>query len=276
MRVDVQVVDGSRPVSDLKKEDFQLYDEGQPRAIAYFGQEDVPLSLLLLLDISGSMSRYLDQLIHSSTAALKFLRPEDEVGVMLFSRRTAVLQEFTPDRRFVARALQEADRGQNLGSGTVINPSLLEAAELMRKQVNPARRKAILILTDNAALNYKSPDEQVVQALLESGTVLDAIVPGRYGRPKPPKAGVALNPDFTPADVFKIAEATGGQAVRDERVERSFPEMIERIRRRYSLQYTPPQAASGSFRHVRVELTAAARQRHPKAMVQAREGYYAR
>lgn len=275
VRVDVQVYDGKRPVLDLTKDDFLLFDDEQPQKIAGFGREAEPLSLLLLFDVSGSMTRYVEQAIRTAAAALKSLRPDDQVAVMLFSRRSEVIQPFTSDLRYVNRALQESVREPELGSGSLINPSLLAAIDVFRKGVQGPRRRAILILTDNAELNYQSPDEPVIQGLLETGTVLDAIVVGRFGRPKPPKPGLAVNPDFTPADVFRIAESTGGDAVRAERVDRLFPEMIERIRQRYSLQYVPPISARGTFRHIRVTLTPAARKLHPKALIRAREGYYA-
>jgi len=275
VRVDVQVFEGKHPVTDLAKSDFLLFDDNQPQTIAGFGREQEPLSLLLLLDVSGSMSRYVEQAIHTASAALKSLRPEDQVAVMLFSRRTQLVQPFTSDMRYVNRALQHAATNPELGNGSLINPSLLDSIQIVRTAVEGPRRRAILILTDNAELNYLSPDEPVIQGLLETGTVLDAIVVGRYGRPKPPKPGYAVNPDFTPADVFRIAEASGGGAVQAERVDKLFPQMIERIRQRYSLQYVPPISPRGTFRHIRVELTPEARERHPKAVIHAREGYYA-
>ena len=57
VRVDAQVVDGKNVVTGLTQDDFIVTDEGQPQKIVYFGRDSEPLSLVLLLDISGSMQR---------------------------------------------------------------------------------------------------------------------------------------------------------------------------------------------------------------------------
>jgi hypothetical protein len=104
--------------------------------------------------------------------------------------------------------------------------------------------------------------------------VLNAIVVGKGDRPKPPKPGEYVNPDFTPADVFHIADETGGEAVRSQRADTSFREMMESIRTRYSIQYRAPESAvAGTFRKIRVELSPEARKRYPHAWVRARSGY---
>ena len=152
--------------------------------------------------------------------------------------------------------------------------AIISAAEYVKKESRPARR-AVVVVTDNLSLNYKVPDEEVLRALYGADAVLNAILIGRQKRPDPPPAGRELNPDFTPSDVFKLAEETGGEAVEARRPGESFQEMMERIRARYSIHYEAPQAAPGGFRRIRVELAPAARQRYPRAEVRARAGYYA-
>jgi hypothetical protein len=97
---------------------------------------------------------------------------------------------------------------------------------------------------------------------------------GKAKRPEPSTPGHYTNPDFTPPDVFKIADETGGEAVKAEKSAEVFPEMIERIRTRYGMQYRTPEGAQG-FRHVRVELSPEAKLKYPDAVVRARKGYYA-
>jgi len=210
-----------------------------------------------------------------SRQALGALRPGDQVAVMLFSRRAALRQEFTQDLAEVSGAIGAAARERGLGSGTAINAAILEAAAHWGRtlQGHPGRR-AIVILTDNQGLNYQTPDEHVVRALYEADTVLNAIVTGKAKPPAPPKPGLPVNPDFTPSDVFRLASETGGQVLRSDKAATSFPAMIEGIRTRYSLHYHAPGGPSGSFRRVQVELSPAARRRHPKAEINARAGYY--
>ncbi len=276
VRVDAQVsTPKGQTVEGLTAEDFQLFDNDQRQKIVYFGHETEPIDLMLLLDVSGSMHRSLEQMAAAAQTALGQLHSDDRVAVMLFARHAKVREEFTTSIPQIQDEIRNAVRDQTLGSGTVINGSIIAAAEYIARQ--PVRgRRAILILTDNQSLNYQVPDERVVEALWQADTVLNAIVVGKLRRPDAPKAGVRLNPDFTPSDVWKLAGESGGEAVEAARVGESFRQMIERIRARYYLQYEAPQAGQGTLRRVRVELSPGALQRYPKAIIRARTGYYAR
>jgi VWFA-related protein len=273
VRVDVQAGEGARLLADLSQNDFAIYDEDQPQRALYFGRESEPLDVLLLLDVSGSMRRHLEQMAASAREALGELRPDDRVALTLFSRNSRSEQDFTTDRQRAAGKIRDAVRVQNLGSGTRINPAILEAAAYIARQQEKGRR-AILIVTDNQSLNYQSPDEEVIRALLAANTTLNAIVVGKGERPKPDRPGVYVNPDFTPSDVFRIASETGGEAVRAGHAGASFRDMMESVRTRYSVQYAVPAgAAPGSYRRIRVELAPEARRRYPKAWIRARAGY---
>jgi len=274
VRVDAQVVERGRAVTDLAAADFEVFDDGRPRRIAHFGREAEPLDLVLLLDVSGSMHRFLGELATTAQAALAALHEDDRAAVMLFARRATVREEFTADFAEVAREMRTAVNDQSLGGGTTIYASIIAASEYLAKQPRRGRR-AVLIVTDNLSLNYRVTDEDVIRALYGADTVLNAILIGRQMRPDAPRAGVALNPDFIPSDVFRIAEQTGGEALESRKVGESFRELIERIRARYAIQYEAPPSAPGALHRVEVKLAGAARKRYPRATVRARAGYYA-
>ena len=182
--MDVEVVEpNGQSISDFTQDDFVVYDENQPQQIVHFERESEPLDLLLLLDISGSMRRSLEDVAAATRAALAQLHPGDRVALMLFSRRAEVIQPFTEDFRGAQYKILDSIYKQNLGIGTLINESLIAAADFMKQQPVKGRR-AILIVTDNEGLNYKSPDADVVRAMFGADTVLNAIVV-RKG-PKPP------------------------------------------------------------------------------------------
>ncbi len=273
VRLDVQVTENGRAVTGLTEGDFVVRDEGVPQRILHFAHEAEPLDVLLLLDASGSMRRHLGRLARAVRRAVRPLRPGDRVGVMFFSRRTATALEFTEDRGALERVLQGAARPPDLGSGTAINASILAAVAYVRAHGGRGRR-AILIVTDNEGLNYQRPDEEVVRALWGADCVLSAAVTLNAAPPQAPPAGVALNPDFTPSDVFRLAAETGGEALRAEAAGEAFARLMEGLRARYSLQYRAPEAAPGSLRRITVDLAAEARRRHPGAVVVARRGYY--
>jgi VWFA-related protein len=284
VRVDVQVTNGKDLITDLTQSDFIVYDNGQPQEIVYFGRESEPLALLLLLDVSGSMRKYLEQMASTAQQALRYLKVGDRVGIMLFSRDTKVRENFTGDLMEVAREIGDAVWDEDLGSGTSINTSILNSVDYMQKSHREKQthdvggmndRHAILIVTDNLGLNYQASDEKIIRALYNADIVLNAIVVGKARRPEPDRSGRYTNPDFTIADVFKIAEQTGGEAVKAEEAGRAFAEMMERIRTRYGLHYKPPEARAGTFRRIRVDLTQEARSRYPNAFIRHRSGYYA-
>jgi VWFA-related protein len=275
VRVDAQVTERGRAVDGLKAEDFEVHDEGAPRKILYFGHETQPLDLVLLLDVSGSMYRSLQELSAAARSALAALHEGDRVAVMLFARETALREPFTTDFAAVERRIREATTERGLGSGTAIYAAIVKAAGYLAGEQRPQARRAVLIVTDNLSLNYQVTDEDVLRALSAADAVLNGILIGRQRRPDPPEPGRALNPDFTPSDVFKLAGDTGGETAEARRAGESFQQMIERIRARYGLQYEAPTALPGAYRRIRVELSAAARRRHPHAEVRARAGYYA-
>ena len=275
VKADVQVTERGRLIPDLTKDDFVVLDEGKAQEIVHFGRDAEPLWVLLLLDVSGSMRKRVGEMAASSRRALGELTPGDHVGIMLFSRRTRLHQEFTDDLAKVSNEIGSSIREKELGSGTTINESLLAAAEHINRHVDvkPGRR-AILILTDNSGLNYQAPDETVLKALYGADTVLNAIVTGDAKPPAAPKQGRYVNPDFTPSNVFRLARETGGDVLRTNEAGKAFETMMESMHTRYSLHYRAPESTPGTFRKIRVELSPEARQRYRKAEIKARSGYY--
>jgi VWFA-related protein len=275
VKVDAAVTDrGGRAITGLTPQDFEVFDENAPQKILYFEHEPDPLDLLLLLDVSGSMHRSLAELAAAARAAMRPLGSRDRVAVMLFARSSVVRRQFTSDFAAVEGEIRSALDNNDLGSGTAINAAVLAAAAYFRHETSSARR-AILIVTDNLSLNYRTPDDQVIRELYAADATLNAILIGKQRRPDAPKPGTYVNPDFTPSDVFKLAGATGGEALESRQAGESFELMIERIRSRYRLQYEAPPAEAGQLRHLRVQLSPAARSHYPHAAIRARAGYYA-
>lgn len=275
VRVDVQVTEGEKLVPDLGKANFTVTDEGQAQPIVSFAHGDEPLNLILLLDISGSMQKYVDQISAEARDALDHLRPGDRVALMVFAKTTAVAQGFSDNLAETARNIGGAVKDWDVGTSTMINSAVMDAARYMDKNAGPGGRRAILILTDNLSTSYRMTDGQVIRELEKADTVFNAIITGRAIRPAPLAPGRGSNPDYTPANVYDLAEKTGGEWVKAENAGDSFKDMIERIRSRYMLAYHAPDAQPGTYRHITVTLDDAARKRYPGAELHARSGYYA-
>ena len=266
---------GKDLVKDLTKDDFTVTDEGQGQQLVSFSHGDEPLNLILLLDISGSMQSYIEQISKTARSALAHLRPGDRVAIMVFAKTSAVHQDFSDNLGETARQIANAVENHDVGVTTQINSAVVDAARYMQEHADPTGRHAILILTDNLSMSYQLTDGQVIRELNKADTVFNAIVTGRAIRPKPPGPGMFPNPDMTPANVFHLAEETGGEWVKVGRADETFNEMIERIRSRYMLIYHAPASTPGSFRHVTVSLSEAAKKKYPEAELRARSGYYA-
>ena len=275
VRVDVQVTQGDKLVPDLGKTNFNVTDEGQPQSIVSFAHGDEPLNLVILLDISGSMQKFIDQISAEARDALDHLRPGDRVALMVFAKTTAVAQGFSDNLAETARNIGGAVKDWDVGTSTMINSAVMDAARYMDKNAGPGGRRAILILTDNLSTSYRLTDGQVIRELDKADTVFNAIITGRAIRPAALTPGRVSNPDYTPANVYDLAEKTGGEWVKAENAGDSFKDMIERIRSRYMLAYHAPDAQPGTFRHITVTLDDAARKRYPGAELHARSGYYA-
>ncbi|HWB97790.1 MAG TPA: hypothetical protein VG672_13845, partial [Bryobacteraceae bacterium] len=171
----------------------------------------------------------------------------------------------------IRRALDD----RSLGSGTAINAALLAAAAYLRQQPERGRR-AILLVTDNVALNYQTPDKAVIRELYRADAVLNTILIGKQVHPDPVKPGQYQNPDFTQPDCFKITAETGGEFFEARKSRNAFAAMVDHLRARYALHYEAPPDGGDAFHRIRVELVPAAADRYRGAVLRARAGYYAR
>lgn len=271
--VDALVTRNGRPVTGLRADDFVVRDEGVPRPVEAFAHDAAPLQVLLLLDVSGSMGRMLRSAAETGRQALAQLAPHDEVAVFFFARRARLQQELTAEKDLAARALREAAVESGLGAGTSLNDALLAAAAYLEKLPPFPGRRALIVLTDNGGVHYQLPDETVIRALSGVNAVVNAIVPEGTRPPRLPE-GPDVNPDFTPANIFHIAGATGGEVIRSNDAGRRLRELVERLRFRYNLMIRPSAAPPGAFRRLSVDLTSEARARAGAAEVRCRAGYY--
>lgn len=274
VRVDAQVLDGPRLVAGLTRSDFLLYDNSAPQTITYLEQEREPVSLLLVLDLSGSMSRFLEQVAAASRTALAALKQGDQVGILVFSRNARLAMPFTADLSSVPDQIRSSIQHRDLGSGTQINAALMEATRAFAESAPPTGRRALLIVTDNLGVNYQLSDETVIRALHDANVVCNAVVVGKSR--KQDESTRFRNPDFSYSDIFGIAEETGGDAIKSERAGEAFAQILDRIRSRYVLEYTSPGGDAGGYRLIRLELSPAVRARMPNASLRYRKGYYVR
>ena len=164
-RIDALVLDGAQfPISDLVKEDFVLRQDGKTIPIREAGFESLPVDVLLLLDVSGSMQVHIQRVADAAHGALAVLGNQDRVGIMVFDTHTRVRLPFKEDLGEVERKLDDVVRSEHFNGGTNINGALMDAAAYMEREERKQARHAIVIVTDDQA----RPCDQVrVQSALD-------------------------------------------------------------------------------------------------------------
>ncbi len=274
IHVDTEVLDEhGRTVTGLNKSDFRIFDGGQEQPIAIFSSSEQPLDLILLIDISGSMRHKVEEIAAASGAALKELRPGDRVSVMVFTTRSRVISQFTADTKRTQQALQEV-LSLRFRGGTAIRSSVYEAANrfIWFDDRQDQCRRAVLVITDNVGRPNRS-EASVTANLWEADALLSGLVVRNL------VANISVVGLLSPLGVKRpggiegIVEKTGGDIIYSDQLAASFPEMIRRLRSRYSLYYRIGENEAGRERTVKVELSAEALSRLPRAHVRARTHY---
>lgn len=298
VQVDAQVLNKRtrHAARELKKEDFELYEDNVRQQVSSFSQDTLPLSVVLLFDLTDSVRPVLKSLADGALEALQHLKPEDEVTVMAYAASAQVLQEATTDRALAITAIEKASRMESV-EAAFFNEGIFQAAEQLDKGKNAASRRVIVWLTDNVpnipsedaiplryrkSLNGAMPHTQAeaIQHLLRTNTVVcslvkqsDLSVNGESALMSKP-AERMLHP---PGEVYKYASVTGGQVIefKKKELKEKLALLIDDLRLRYSLGYHPSgQKPKGKYCAIKVRLTPEARKTLGNVAVEARQGYY--
>lgn len=270
-------------IRDLTKDDFLLEEDGRPQAIRYFSpRADLPLTLGLLVDTSGSQRRVLGEQRQASHRFLNQVLREgqDQAFVIQFDHEVELLEELTSSREDLANALallvappplprhwqahQPSPRGGRISRGTSLYDAVLLASdELMREQTG---RKALIVLSDGVDAGSKISLEDAIASAQRADTLIFSIRfydEQAYGRKRHLPDGKKT--------LERLAKETGGgyfEVSSKQPLERVFERMEEELRNQYSLGYTPDRQAGGEFRRIRLTT------KQKGLLVQSTDGYY--
>jgi VWFA-related protein len=287
--VDVQIVERKTQhiISGLTQSDFEIYEDSIRQQIVQFSQDKVPLSVVLLLDASGSMWTVLERLRAKALQVLQALRPEDEVAIVVTANDTLLVKDFTREKFLVAEALRELDFKAYGDNGIMLHDSLYRAASHLLKAANPIDRRVVIVVTDNItipAYNWRFVQkEQAVSLILETGVVVCGLVISSKSPFHVADKLLSLPGKRAGGDVHEYAEITGGEVVSGggDTIGEKLVEVIDHLRARYSLAFVPSNTKrDGKFRRLKVRLSAEAEQRLRNAgskdlAIRTRSGYYA-
>ncbi|MGD0800938.1 MAG: VWA domain-containing protein [Terracidiphilus sp.] len=259
------VLEGNQLVSDLKKENFQVFEDGVRQTLISFQHNDLPVSIALVVDNSGSMSRKRPSVNKSTLDLIQASNPEDEAFVVNFSDEAFIDQDFTSDVGKLREGLAhiEARGGTALYDAVVASADHLAAGAKRSKQV-------IILITDGEDNASTLNLEQTIRRVQKlSGPVIYSI-------------GLLFGDEMTRAEMKQARNAlqqlsteTGGIAFfpkNIEKVDQIAAEVARDIRNQYLLGYhsTKP-ATETAFRRVQV---AAEGKGHGKLTVRTRTGYF--
>ena len=267
---------GKTLVANLKKEDFEVKEDGQPQKIKFFSAEtDLPLTMGIMIDTSGSMAQVLpDEQELGSQFVRQTMTPKDLAFLINFDVNVELAQDMTSQPKDIARELNKtkinvggaAGGIPGIGQGPVPihrprGTALFDAVYLAStdKLANEVGRKALIILTDGEDQGSRSNLADAIEAAQKADAMCYVILVWD------PRQGSNSH------DMEKLSEETGGRVIEvgsnPQKMRDAFNRISEELRSQYSIGYSPTSTAKdGKFHRVEIKTSA--------GKVQARSGYY--
>jgi Ca-activated chloride channel family protein len=248
-------------VTNLAQDAFQVFENNQRQAIKVFKREDVPVSLGLIIDSSGSMRDKREKVESAALTLVKDSNPQDEVFIVNFNDEAYLDQDFTSDIKQMQKGLDKIDsRG-----GTAMRDAIRMSMDHLKEKASRDKR-VLLVVTDGDDNTSMITLEKLVHQVQESDTIIYAIgLLSEEERREAKRAKRALD---------TLVEASGGLAFYPKNiadVEKIAHEVARDLRNQYTIGYTPSNnALDGSYRAVKVIATGPGR-----PIVRTRSGYYA-
>jgi Ca-activated chloride channel family protein len=269
LEVDVDVVSvtavafdkGGHLIRGLGPKDIELYEDGVRQDVSYFREasgegERIPLSVILVLDTSGSMTRTLPFLQEAALSLVYKLDEVDRALLVQFNESIKGSTEFTGD---ISR-LENFVQGLQAWGGTSLYDAIQYSLGRIKDQPG---RKAVVVFTDGADTTSQLKEQDVIDyARAVEGTVYSVGFKGESGL-------FARSPR---GFLRKIAQETGGAFFFPDKVGdliRVFNEISNELKNHYLLAYSPKRAPDGTWRAIELRLA------RKDAEVRVRKGYYA-
>lgn len=275
VRVDVLVTDDRRVVPGLTAADFELRDSGVPQTIDSVSLEDVPVSVMLVLDASSSVRGVpLEHLKQAASAVVDHLRSDDRAAVMTFSGTVSLACDWTSDASSLRAAISQVEAG----GATALHDATFSALMLR----DPSQgRPLVLVFSDANDTSSWLPGSRVIELARRQDGVVYAVTLQNPNRPvlgyladftsgiQPALPNVAPGA-FRDAFVERLAEESGGRVLAAEnsgQIQILFETIIAEFRTRYVLTYTPRGVETTGWHPLRVTL------KNRSGQVTARSGY---
>jgi len=260
IRVDVNLVmidstvknKAGQIMGDLRKDDFEVREDGAVQKLAVFSRDEFPLNVALVLDLSDSIGPFLGPLRDAATSALAALKSEDEVALFTFSTEAQLSTPFTKDKAKIAEQIGTL----RTGGATNINDGIFDAAKYFLATAPQGRRVVILISDDvGTDAGGEGTRDIVTEMIAADATLIKGLV-----------------------DTHKVTEETGGEIFDVQNMaslDSVFRALIERIKTRYTLgYYTSANGAEGKPHKLEVRLASSFGKKGRDYAILAKGGYF--
>jgi VWFA-related protein len=290
LKVDVDVVNlfftvrekKGQLVGNLNKEDFTASEDGKQQTIKYFTREsDLPLTIGLLVDVSGSQRNLIEVERHAASQFFsQVLRPKDMAFLISFGPEAELLQDYTNSVKLLKAGLDGLKASSDVGGlmpgpvptashprGTILYDTVYLASH--DQLANQVGRKALVLITDGMDQGSRYKIDQAIEAAQRA----DAIIYSIYYVDRMAYGGPFSGMGVSDSYLKKMSEETGGRMMKVDNkntLQNIFDQINQELRSQYSIGYTPTNPSSnGGFRHIDIKVA------QKDLKVQARKGYYA-
>jgi Ca-activated chloride channel homolog len=260
-------------MSDLKKENFEVREDGALQKLDVFSRDEMQLHVALVLDLSDSIEPFLAPLRDAATVALSALKPDDEVALFTFATEAELRLPLTKDKRKIA---DEINKFEARGA-TNINDGIFVASEYLLKNA-PSGRRVIILISDDVGTDAggQGTRDIVTEAIAADAVLYNLKVPGY----NPPSTIMAASMIPGLVNIRKVMDATGGELfdVHDvANLDEVFSALIQRIKTRYTLgYYTNASGAEGKPHKLDVRLASSFGKKGKEYTILAKNSYYVR
>lgn len=280
--VNVSLFDrAQRPIVNFRKEDLRIFEDRVSQQIIYFGKDDLPLNLALVVDVSGSVIPVLPQIKAAANEALSTLKPDDAVALFEFSRRVRKIVDYTTQHGRIVEAIARLQAG----GGTALNDALFYSARSLKK-LEHERRRVIVMISDNEGMPLNDHSQkEAIQEAQEAGAVVYGIkVKGQGSKlqwliPTGILSKKLAKAFRKPGDMKKYASETGGALIKAEKpagIHRAFQQLMEQVAAQHYVGYISSNSLQdGALRKVDVRLSKTGRKRLGKVKIRHRRAYLA-
>jgi VWFA-related protein len=258
-------------MADLKKEDFEVREDGVIKKLDVFSRDELPLEVALVLDLSDSIGPFLGPLRDAATTALVALKPDDEVALFTFSTEAQLRVPFTKDKSKIAEEINTF----HAGGATNINDGIFIASQNLLK-LPPKGRRVIILISDDVGTDAggQGTHDIVTEAIAADVALYNLKIPG-YNPPQ-----TLLYASMVPGlvNIRKVMDQTGGELfdVQDiPHLDPVFRALIQRIKTRYTLgYYTEASAALGKPHKLDVHLASSFGKKGKDYLILSKTGFY--